>query len=101
MIKALKPVSFSGKRFSVGDAIPESLILPERIKPLIEMGIIERDDTVPISNGQLKTERKVVEVFDPEKLKAATKQELIQLATDRGIDTTDLSKAQIISALTE
>lgn len=102
MIKALKPISFAGQTFGVGDAIPEALIHPHRIESLIQMGLIKKDNTMPQNIGGVSVEHKVEikEVYDPDKLKQASKAELTGIAEGLGIDTTGMNKAQIVDAIT-
>ncbi len=37
---ALRPCSFGGGKFYVGDAVPDALIRPEMVKRLISVGVI-------------------------------------------------------------
>ncbi len=37
---ALKPCSFGGERFFIGDSISTSLVQPEMVKRLIKMGML-------------------------------------------------------------
>lgn len=43
---ALKPCSFAGQRFRIGEEIPEILLLPEAINGLVKMGVIAAGDGV-------------------------------------------------------
>lgn len=41
---ALKPCSFAGQAFRIGEEIPEILLLPEAINGLVKMGVIAAGD---------------------------------------------------------
>lgn len=54
---ALKPCTFAGQKFKIGDSIPGDVLLPGAIKNLVKMEIIASTDgkvaTMPVPNGPI------------------------------------------------
>jgi len=59
---ALKPCSFGGQKFQIGDKIPAALIRPEMVKRLADMGKIaeikEENNAEKVSSKPRKEEKK-------------------------------------------
>ncbi len=54
---ALKPCSFGGRQFKIGEEIPTGFVLPEMTKRLVGMGkIAERPDAGLSQKAELETE---------------------------------------------
>lgn len=56
---ALKPGTFGGQSFKIGDTVPEKFLLPGAIKNLVKMGKIASADSIP-ANGHVSHQTIVI-----------------------------------------
>ena len=58
MYVAKKPCNFAGKKFAIGEEIPEELIDPNRFEKLVKFGRIEKVEEKQPDTGDTKPESK-------------------------------------------
>ena len=101
MIKALKPCSFAGREFKIGDEIPENLIHKGNLRTLVGYGLIEITEGAP-SPSTIEP----AEVTEPETepteddLMKKTRDQLVEIAEGKGIEVKkDDTKKIIVAAI--
>lgn len=114
IIKALKPCSFAGRDFKIGDKIPENLIHKENLRTLVGYGLIEITEGAPspsIIKPEVTTEAEPTEEVTEEAelteaepteddLMKKTRDQLVEIAEGKGIEVKkDDTKKIIVAAI--